>query len=176
MLWVSLFAALTAVGGFIRIPTPPVPITLQTFFVYLAGNLLGSKKGAGSQIIFIFVGLIVIPVFGIGGGPCYILQPTFGYLLGFPAAAWLIGKLNPQKRPQAWWKLFFANSAGGLLILKTGVIYLYICMNFIVKNPLSWTQALWTGLLIFLPGETIKIILAVGLSRRINSLLNIVEV
>jgi biotin transport system substrate-specific component len=173
ILWVSLFTALTAVGGFVRIPTPLVPITLQTFFVYLSGNLLGSRKGAASQLLFLAAGLIGIPVFGNGGGPGYVLQPTFGYLIGFPAAAWLIGKMRSKQRPQTVWKLVTATSAGCLLIHLTGVLYLYICMNMIIQSPLSWTHAIWAGVLIFLPGETLKIFLAVSIILRIHPHLHI---
>jgi biotin transport system substrate-specific component len=92
LLLIALMAALTGVGGFIRIPVSPVPFTLQTLFVYLSADLLG-KKGALSQIIFITLGLVGVPIFAMGGGIGYILQPTFGYLLGFPIGAWVVGAL-----------------------------------------------------------------------------------
>ncbi|MFQ5769363.1 MAG: biotin transporter BioY, partial [bacterium] len=97
----SLFAALTAAGAFIKIPLPYVPITLQTFFVLLAGLVLGPKFGALSQIIYLAVGLLGVPIFAHGGGPGYILQPTFGYLLGYPIAAFVIGLLTKRKKISA---------------------------------------------------------------------------
>ena len=58
-----LFAALTAVGSLVTIPLPLIPITLQTFFVYLSGVILGSKRGAFSQILYVLIGIIGVPVF-----------------------------------------------------------------------------------------------------------------
>ena len=68
----SLFAALIAVGAFIKIPIPVVPFTLQVLFTTLAGLLLGPKLGAISVGIYLLIGLIGIPVFTQGGGPSYI--------------------------------------------------------------------------------------------------------
>lgn len=66
---VSLFAALTAVGAFIKIPLPHIPITLQTLVVMMSGNLLGHKLGALSQLLYLAVGLLGAPIFAYGGGP-----------------------------------------------------------------------------------------------------------
>ena len=76
MILVSIFAALTAVGAFIKIPLPPVPFTLQVFFVILSGLLLGSRMGLASQIVYIALGLVGVPVFTEGGGLQYIFHPT----------------------------------------------------------------------------------------------------
>jgi biotin transport system substrate-specific component len=84
----SLFASLTALGAFIAIPAGPVMITLQTFIVILAGILLGSKIGALSQIIYILLGLIGLPIFsGFTGGIQSMMKPSFGFLIGFIFAA-----------------------------------------------------------------------------------------
>ena len=81
LILIAMFAALTAIGAFIRIPLPVVPITLQYFFCALGALLLGAKKGALAQILYVAVGLIGIPIFTKGGGPQYIFQPSFGYLI-----------------------------------------------------------------------------------------------
>lgn len=88
---IAMFAALTAIGAFIKIPLPVVPFTLQIIFVFLAGSLLGSRNGFQSQLVYIGVGLVGLPVFTQGGGITYVLQPTFGYLIGFALAAFIIG-------------------------------------------------------------------------------------
>ena len=82
MLLSALFAALTAVGAFIRLPAGPTSITLQIFFSALAGILLGVKWGAVSQLLYVGLGLLGLPVFTMGGGLSYLLQPSFGFLLG----------------------------------------------------------------------------------------------
>ncbi len=173
LLWISFFAAMTAVGGMIRIPTLIVPITLQTLFVYLSGDLLGSKRGAYSQLLFLTLGLMGIPVFAMGGGPGYILQPTFGYLASFPIAAWVIGTtVKKLRNSESWLKWITANGVGFIIINTMGVVYLYININFIVHQQLSWKQALWGGVLIFVPGEIVKIILAAALAKRLKPLMN----
>ena len=79
----AIFTALIAIGAFIRIPVPVVPFTLQFLFTTLAGVLLGSRLGAISVVLYIALGLLGVPVFAEGGGPGYILKPSFGYLPGF---------------------------------------------------------------------------------------------
>ena len=95
--WVraGLFAALTALGAFLRVPLPYVPFTLQYFFCALSGFLLGPRGGFASQGIYLVLGLAGLPVFTAGGGPAYVFQPSFGYLLGFLVAAPLVGGPGP---------------------------------------------------------------------------------
>ena len=85
----AIFAALIAIGAFIRIPIPYINVTLQVFFVALAGMLLGGKFGALSVVVYIMLGLIGIPIFTEGGGFFYILKPTFGYMIGFIIGAYV---------------------------------------------------------------------------------------
>ena len=89
MILVALFAALIAVGAFIRVPVPLVPFTMQTFFVVLAGMLLGKKLGAASALVYLAIGLIGIPVFTQGGGIGYVLKPSFGDMIGFIVAGYI---------------------------------------------------------------------------------------
>lgn len=92
MILCALFAALIAAGAFLRIPIPVVPFTLQYLFTMLAGLLLGPRLGATAVGVYIVLGLAGLPVFTQGGGPGYIFQPTFGYIIGFALGAYLTGK------------------------------------------------------------------------------------
>lgn len=172
---VALFAALTGIGGFIRIPIPYVPLTLQTLMVMLSGLVLGGRLGALSQLVYILVGLMGIPIFAQGGGPGYVLQPTFGYLLGFVFGAYVIGRLTEKRDPlilsltsssligsiatllinHAF--LFLALVAGTLAIYLPGVTVLYLNLNFIQQKAVSLTTAIKIGCLVVLPGDLIKI-------------------
>jgi biotin transporter BioY len=99
--FITLFAALTALGARVTVPLPftPVPVTLQVLFPLLAGLLLGSKRGALSQAEYVAAGLAGLPVFAKGGsGLAYLFGPTGGYLLGFIAAAFLVGELAAKMR------------------------------------------------------------------------------
>ena len=94
-LWVFSFTLLTVVSAQIAIPIKPVPITVQTMAVILSGAFLGAKKGAYSQLISLFLGVIGLPVFAqIPDGALgftRLFGPTGGYLLAFPIAAFVVG-------------------------------------------------------------------------------------
>jgi biotin transport system substrate-specific component len=155
MVYASMFGALTAVGAYIAIPLPPVPITLQTLFVSLAGALLGGYLGAMSQVVYILLGAIGLPVFAGGkAGAGVLLGPTGGYLIGFVAGAWVIGKLTAlRQKPGLIW-LIGAMSAGIALVYALGLLQLMIVAR------LSFAKALAVGLLPPLPGDILKIIVA----------------
>ena len=89
----ALLAALTVVGAYLRITIGQVPITLQTLFVYLSGNILTPGFAAAAQGSYLLCGLIGVPVFTTGGGPAAVLQPSFGYLISFPIASFIIAKI-----------------------------------------------------------------------------------
>lgn len=165
---VALFVALTGVGARLEIPMPYVPFTLQTFFVLLAGMLLGPRLGTLSQVIYLALGLVGVPIFARGGGVGYVLQPTFGYLLGFAPAAYVVGLLT-ERRPEVKFSRFLVASSCGLAIVYLfGLVYLWTCTNLFLGKDLSLIQTLKVGLLVLLPGATVKSFLAatVGLEVR----------
>ncbi len=160
----GLFAALTVLGAHIKIPLPYVPLTLQTFFVLLSGHLLGPLYGAASQMAYLLLGLIGLPVFAEGGGPAYVFKPTFGYLFGYPLASCTAGMIVHRGvlRPANWPEvsmanLLLANLAAISAIFLPGVFYLWWNVNFVLGQSLSFSRAIHIGVLIFLPGDLIKI-------------------
>lgn len=155
MVLISLFAALTAVGAFIKIPTPVVPFTLQFFFCSFAGLLLGGKNAFYSQLLYIFIGLVGLPVFTGGGGPMYIFQPTFGYLVGFAFCALFIGRFADKTEKLRFGTLFGSIVAGLMIVYLFGVAHLYAVLNFYLDKDVS----LWNSILIgFLPYITFDVI------------------
>lgn len=97
MVRAALFAALTAVGAFIRIPIGDLSVTLQVMFSLMAGLILKEKWGSISQIMYILCGLVGIPVFTGGGGPQYVLQPSFGFIMGLVLLAYISWKICKKK-------------------------------------------------------------------------------
>ncbi len=174
---VSLFAALTAAGAFIKIPLPYVPFTLQTLFVCMAGVVLGPRFGALSQVVYLAVGLIGVPVFANGGGPGYVLQPSFGYLLAYPFAAMLVGELSWGRRGPGFsslpkpTRIAAASVAGMAVVYLLGVSVLYWNLNNVVGKPTTFERAFQIGFLVFLPGTILKIVLCSYLGARINTAL-----
>ena len=141
----GLFAALIAVGAFIRItiPTEPYPFTfsLQWLFVLLAGLLLGAKMGAMSVAAYVIIGLAGVPVFVHGGGPQYVFRAGFGFLLGFILAAFVIGLLaggTRQKAGEALLRLMLAALAGLVVYYFIGIAYYYFMYSCVLETPAEW--------------------------------------
>lgn len=163
MVYASMFGALTAVGAYIMIPLPPVPITLQTLFVNLAGALLGGPLGALSQVVYILLGVIGLPVFAGGkAGAGVLLGPTGGYLIGFVVGAYVIGKLTAlRKKPGFIW-LVCAMAIGITLVYMIGIIQL------MVVAKLDFNKAFAIGVLPPLPGDLFKIVIAALITIKIR--------
>jgi len=157
---VSLFAALTAVGAFIKIPFPYVPLTLQTLMVMLAGLLLGSRLAAMSQLLYLVIGLLGLPIFAQGGGPGYILQPSFGFLLGFILGAYVIGRIIEKSEKPSFLRVLAALVLGEVAIYGLGIAYLHFNLNFILHKPTSFLTTLKIGFLVFIPGDVLKTFVA----------------
>jgi biotin transport system substrate-specific component len=168
IIYVALFAALSAVGAFIRVPLPYVPITLQVFFCVLAAMLLGTRLAVLSQIVYILIGLSGIPVFTMGGGPAYVLQPTFGYLLGMVLCTFIIGKLNEHLKEPKIIKLFLINIAGVMAMYLVGVPYLYVLKNIYMGSQTSAWKILYSGFLATIPGDILKCYLAALVGTRLK--------
>jgi len=166
MILVALFAALIAVGAFIRVPVPFVPFTMQTFFIVLAGMLLGKKLGAASALVYLAVGLIGIPVFTKGGGLGYIFEPSFGYLIGFVVGAFVTGALIEKIEKPTFWRLLFAALAGILAVYVLGTTYFYFLSNYYLGKQVSvWTAVLYC-FLVFVPGDLAKSLVAALIAKR----------
>ncbi|MEJ6951418.1 biotin transporter BioY [Natronospora cellulosivora (SeqCode)] len=166
MTLVAIFTALSAIGAFIRIPLPFVAITLQTIFVFMAGILLGKKLGALSQLIYVGIGLIGIPIFTEGGGPGYVLMPSFGYLIGFIVAAYIIG-LIMENREVNYLNTCLASLAGLIIIYIIGVPYLHIILNNVSNLDMSIWDSLKAGMIVFLAGDLLKVFIVTVITPQI---------
>ena len=167
----GIFAALIGVGAFIQIPIPLIPLSLQDLFVMLAGILIGGKYGALSVLIYICVGLLGFPVFTRGGGITYVLQPTFGFMLGFIPGAYLTGWLSNKEEEPGFGRIFGACIAGIGVIYFFGTVYLYLLNRFYLGNSI----ALWPMIVACdirpLPGDIIKSIIAAKIGHQLLPLI-----
>ncbi len=170
---VALFAALSAVGGFIRVPIPYVPLTLQTLMVMYSGLFLGARLGAMSQLVYLVIGLLGLPVFAYGGGIGYVLQPTFGYLLGFIPGAYSLGKLTERKKKLSIPFLAFAIFVCILNIYFLGTLYLYANILFIQHKEISMSLAVKIGCLAPLPADLLKLVLVAATGPRLREKISI---
>lgn len=168
---VAMFAALTAIGAFIKIPIPYVPFTLQYLFCALAGLILGSRLGALSQIVYVAIGLAGVPVFTEGGGISYLFKPTFGYLIGLIVAAYVIGKIRENVKNLTFLKTIFTMLIGLFLIYLFGVTYLYFIYRLYLGKNVSFYFAFFYGFVVFIPGDLVKTVFAACVSVKLLPIL-----
>lgn len=160
----ALFAALTGVFSQISIPIPitPVPINLATLSVCIVGGLLGAKRGAISQLVYVIIGLIGIPVFAnFGGGVGRIVGPTGGYIVGYVVAATIIGIIIDK---------FGDKLQICIIAMSIGILGCYIVgtawFMFVTKNTLA--ASLYLCVVPFLIGDVLKVIMASILVKKLK--------
>ena len=171
--YIALFAAITAVLGLIpALQVGPVPITAQTLGVMLAGSVLGARRGFLSQLLFlalVAVGLPVLP--GGGGGLAVFAGATAGYLISWPIAAFVIGLITERvwdRYNVAWGVL--ANVVGGIVVVYAiGVPVLK------AVTGLPWTEALWFGAAVFIPGDLVKAVIAAVIAAQVRRSYPVIE-
>lgn len=172
MALVSIFTALTAIGAGISIPIGEVPITMQSIFVILSGIILGPKLGALSQIVYVALGLIGLPVFAnFTGGLQSILKPSFGFIIGFIFAAYIAGKISHSDGIVSKSKIWMASISSSIVIYMIGLPYMYYMINISMAKGISFEVILKTGFLIFLPGDILKFIVASLISIKVIPIL-----
>jgi len=156
LFWVISFSILTAISAQISIPVQPVPFTLQTMVVLLTGAFLGAKKGAYSQILYIFLGATGLPIFANGSmGLATLIGPTGGYLLTFPIGAFFVGYLT--ERSQKYGYVVISMFVAELLIIFVGTMYLYAAYLH------NFMDAVKAGAAIFTVWMVVKVFAAAGI-------------
>lgn len=168
MILAALFAALTVVGAKINLLLPDIPVTLQPFIVMLAGSLSGGRNAFLSQAVYITAGLIGIPVFAKPvAGPAYMLQPSFGYLLGFLFGAYVIGWIIEKSKSKKLHVFLCANIAGLIVIYFFGTLYIYGLMNVYLNKNISISKAFMIGVAPFFAKDAALSIAVSALSHTI---------
>ncbi len=155
LLLIILGALLVAALAQVIIPLPftPVPLTGQTFAVLLVAAALGSKRGAASLSLYTLMGALGLPFFAGGAsGLAYMSGPTLGYLIGFLAAAYVVGLLAERGLERSVRTSLVPFLAGTLVIYAFGAGWLAV--SFGVEKALA------LGVLPFLVGDAIKLVLA----------------
>lgn len=137
MILIGMFAALMAVGAYLKIPTPYVPITFQLFFAVFAGLLLKPASALMSQVIYLLIGLIGIPVFSNGGGFSYIFNPTFGYIIGFALTAFIIALMISKLLEITLNRVLVISLIGYSATYIIGNLYFYMIMNLVVGKTMG---------------------------------------
>ncbi len=169
MVMIALFTALIAVCTMVTIPIPPVPFTLQTLAVFLAGGLLGTKRGTISVFIYILLGTIGIPVFAnFKGGFSALIGPTGGYIIGFLATALIVG-LAYDKFGSKLWVMAVSMAIGLLACYIFGTVWFIIVYNQ-TKGGMDLLKALSICVTPFLAFDAVKIVVAAIVCNRLRKL------
>jgi biotin transport system substrate-specific component len=152
---VIVFSLFIAAFAQFSIPIGPVPVTGQSFAVLLTGALLGSRLGAAAVIAYLIEGAVGLPFFaGGGGGIMRFFGPTGGYLIAFPAAAFVTGAFAEHGWDKNYWSAVTAMGIGSLIILFIGGVWFSVITTTVPE--VAFQTAVWP----FLPGDLIKIALA----------------
>ncbi|MFA4884913.1 MAG: biotin transporter BioY [Desulfotomaculaceae bacterium] len=171
----AAFSALAVVAAMlVRYAGSIVPFSLLPFVVMLAGGLIGARLGAMSLVVYILLGLIGLPVFASPpfGGPAYVLQPTFGFLLGFIPGAYVIGTLLKNREESGFVRYFLAMTAGVVVYDLVGLPYLYMILNFYLGKAVSAATVLTIGFTPFIVLDLVKAAAAAILARAVYRRLN----
>lgn len=165
---VATFAALIAalgLPGMINIPGNPVPITLQTMGVMLAGSLLGARRGALAVLTFLALVAAGLPLLAGGrGGLAVFAGPSAGYLVGWVLGAFVIGWLVQRRLPRysLWW--------GGLANVLGGIVVVYAVGIPVTAAVLGTTGLVATAIAAaaFLPGDLAKVVIATSVAAAVH--------
>lgn len=161
----ALMAALICIAGPLTLAIGPVPLSLATFAVYLAGAVLGARKGTAAVAVYLLIGIVGVPVFsGFSGGFQKLAGVTGGYLAGYLPCAWLSGiriRTKEEGRPELLRRM-------ALMAAGTLVLYIIGTVWFMIQTRNGLGAALSLCVLPFLPGDAAKIAAAALLAPKIR--------
>ena len=160
----ALFGTLLlAISSKVQVPFWPVPMTMQTFVIFLIGMTYGVRLSFATVALYLFEGAAGLPVFASGGGIAYLIGPTAGYLYGMLFASVAISYLANLGFSKTYIKATLSLLIGSIIIFSIGIIYL--------GSIISFEKAIAAGLLPFIPSELFKIALAVSLIPTIQKII-----
>ena len=173
MVLVAMFAALAVVGAMVFrfFGGMIVPFSLLPLIALLAGGLLGAKLGALSMGIYVVMGVLGVPVFESPpyGGFAYLLKPTFGFLLGFIAAAYLSGLILQGHRNAGPVRMSLAMLSGLLAIYVIGLPYLYVILNFYLGQTYDIAKIFLLFFLPFIGFDILKALFVAAIVRMVGA-------
>lgn len=169
----ALMTVLIIVGRYLTIPLQPVPLTFQAFFVLLAGAIFGRKIGASASALYLALGLIGLPVFTGGGGLGYLVEPTFGYIIGFILGAYLVGYLKECFNITNFLGYLVIAFLGLFPIYILGALYFYFINLYILGTPQGISAVIAASILTPLPNGCLHSFLIALVAPRLNKIVNL---
>ena len=170
MTLIAVMAALICIAGPLTIPVGPIPLSLATFAVYLAGSVLGRKKGTIAVGLYLLIGIIGVPVFsGFSGGFQKIAGVTGGYLIGYLPCAYLSGVGAEKRDSMGWWFHTLMLVAGTVLLYTIGTV------NFMLHTGNGLGAALSLCVIPFLPGDAVKVAGATLITQTLKKAVSVIN-
>lgn len=166
---VGLAVALLVIGSAIALPIGPVPISLQSLVVLTIGITMGKRLGVMAVTVYVIAGLIGLPVFaGLKGGPQYIFAPTFGFIMAFILAAYIVGASYESSSNM---RRYASLMAATILIYTIGASYFYLVQSVHLGNSIPFVKVLQLTVLPFVLGDLIKLHIAFFVGGKLKNIL-----
>ena len=162
----AIFCALICVGALIKIPVPNIPITMQMFCVFLAAILLKPVEALFCVGVYIFLGLAGLPIFASGGGMGYVLNPSFGYILGFLPGVFFGAKSSVACDTKS--SIIKSLVICLFLVYAVGISYFCVISRFVMGVDISFEYIIKICILLMLPGDVLSAFFAVVVAKRLK--------
>jgi len=171
----ALFICLMAIGANITVWFPmlaipigatSVPLSLQTFFAILAGFLLGRRLGLLTMLVYIFVGIVGIPVFaGLKAGPMMLFLPTGGFIISFALVTYVVGLLNEKNQKDTLLRYTYISFIGLIINYGFGITYMYLSMKLVLHVDITYIAAFISMVPFFIKDFSLAILAAYFVKR-----------
>ncbi len=167
----SLMLCLIILGAFIKIPTPYVPLTLQVMFVNLIALILPRRYSLLTTGSYLILGIMGLPIFAKGGGVSYILNPTFGYIIGFVIASFLSSLFLDSFGRNSIKNYTIATVINLFIIYILGLSYIYLILNIYMGNTMGIVKIISIGFTPFILGDMLTCSVSVVVADKLRPML-----
>lgn len=166
MVFTAIFAAIICVAAPFSVQAGPIPITLATFAIYLAGTILGGKRGMAAVAVYIMIGAVGLPVFSnFNGGFGALTGPTGGYIIGYIPLVFLTGIFSEMNS-----KKHLTMIVG--MVLGTVALYAFGTAWYMIMSGRDLITSLSLCALPFIPGDAVKIVCTAAVAIPLKTKLN----
>ena len=160
----AMLCTLIVIGRFIVLPFP-IPITMQFLFVNTSALILG-KKGYIPPLTYLFLGLVGLPIFTTGGGIASLVEPSFGYVIGFVIGAFVTGMLS--EKATGTLGLSIASICGLMCVYLCGTGYCLLLGKIYYNEPTPITLLIQLYILPFIIPDTAKCAVSILLYEKLR--------
>ncbi|MBD5100805.1 MAG: biotin transporter BioY [Clostridiales bacterium] len=164
----GIFIAFLIISAFINIPIGTIKITMQFLVANVCALMLGKKWGTISLVLYIVLGLIGLPIFSSGGGPAYVLQPSFGYMIGFTIGGFVAAWYREKRGKRNFSTYMIASIINMLIMDVIGTVYGAGIMYGYMHSTMGAWAFFWAFLVPFIPIDIIKCVISSMICSKIR--------